>query len=257
MSTGIPRSVIKAKYFEAAQEYLRNLTFRNLMEARAQATQREITLESLALVRADRSDFHLFNEMLVQYPWPQSRKKRKIGQVVPDNMVVLHAGEIEVDGSYDVPLQPAPPFWVLEYVSPNNTRKDYEINFKKYEQELRVPYYLIFAPPEQELSLFHHNGDNYVSVLPNDDGRLALSELDLEMALLDRWVRFWYRGELLPVPSEWLKERNELKQKRDDLQQERDDLQQERDKERQAKEAAEAEIAKLKAQLQAMKECKE
>ena len=38
------------------------------MEATPQATQREITLESLALVRAARSDFHLFNELLVQYP---------------------------------------------------------------------------------------------------------------------------------------------------------------------------------------------
>ena len=37
-------------------------------------------------------------------------------------MVVLHAGPIKADTSYDVPLQPARPFMMLEYVSKQGRR---------------------------------------------------------------------------------------------------------------------------------------
>src|SRR5204862_104462 len=82
------------------------------------------------------------------------------------------------------------PFWVMEYVSKRNKRKDYEDNFKKYEQELKVRYYLMFNPEAQEMTLFRHNGKKYVSVKPNRHGRCAVPELDMEVALLDGWVRF-------------------------------------------------------------------
>jgi len=36
------------------------------MESRGQSRQREITLESLSLLKARRGDVHVFNEMLVQ-----------------------------------------------------------------------------------------------------------------------------------------------------------------------------------------------
>ncbi len=53
-------------------------------------------------------------------------------------MVVVHEQPLDVEGSYDVPLQPVKPFWVLEYVSKSNRRKDYDDNRRKYEQELKV-----------------------------------------------------------------------------------------------------------------------
>lgn len=121
MSTDIPRTSLQKHYEEAAQEYLRRLTQEHFMEATPQATQREITLESLALVRARRQDVHVFNELLVQYPLPH---RKKPGQVVPDNMVVIHPGPIKAEGSYDLPTQPAGPVLVLEYVSRSNPRKD-------------------------------------------------------------------------------------------------------------------------------------
>lgn len=44
----------------------------------------------------------VFNELLVQYPMP---RRKRLGQVVPDNMVVLHPQPIDAEGSYyDVPL---------------------------------------------------------------------------------------------------------------------------------------------------------
>src|SRR5437764_6138670 len=101
MSTTRPRALIAVAYAEAARDYLRSLPPEHFMEATAQGTQRKITLESLDLVQARRRDVHLFNELLVQYPRPGQRRP---GQVVPDNMVVLHDGPIVADGSYDVPL---------------------------------------------------------------------------------------------------------------------------------------------------------
>src|SRR5712692_2691148 len=106
----LPRPLQSIAYEEEAQAYLRGLPLEHFMEATAQATQRKITLESLDLVHARRSDVQLFNELLVQYPGGRPRKPR---QVVPDNMVVICKEPIKADGSYDVPLQPVGPVWVL------------------------------------------------------------------------------------------------------------------------------------------------
>jgi Uma2 family endonuclease len=199
MSTA-PKELQRVRYYEAAQAYLRSLPPEHFMEATPQATQRRITLASLALVEARRRDFHLFNELLVQYRL--SKKSRKIEQVVPDNMVVLHEGALDPEGSYDVELEPARPFWVLEYVSKRNKRKDYEENHVKYEMELKVPYYLLFYPDNEDLSLFHYRRGRYRTVTPNEHGRLSLPEVAIEVALQDHWARYWYQGTLLPLPAE-------------------------------------------------------
>lgn len=210
LRANLPRGVIEAAYAEYAREYLRSLPLEHFMEATTQATQREITLESLALIKARRPDVQVFNELLVQYP---RRGQRRPGQIVPDNMVVLHQEPIKADGSYDVPIQPAGPFWVLEYVSKSNKRKDYEANFDKYERELKVPYYLLFYPDNQELTLYHLRNRKYVSVKPNENDRYAIPKLGLELAIRDGWVRYWYDGELLPLPAELQQQMEEQRQR--------------------------------------------
>jgi Uma2 family endonuclease len=199
MSSTIPRALLEIRYDESARAYLASLPPEHHMEALPQATQREITVESFALLRLRRPDVHYFNELLVQYPFGEPKET---GQVVPDNMVVLHDGPIRVGGSYNVEIQPARPFLVLEYVSTSSKRKDYEESFLKYECELEVPYYLLFYPETQDLSLFRLGRRQYVSVKPSDTGRLAIPELNLEVALRDGWARYWYRGELLPLPAD-------------------------------------------------------
>jgi Uma2 family endonuclease len=199
MSTAEPPHLSELEYEKAAEAYLRSLPPEHFMEATDHARQREITLESLALLHRARPEIQYFNELLVQYP---VEGRARLGQVVPDNMVVLCEHPIKASGSYNVPLQPSGPYWVLEYVSKANERKDYEDNFKKYEQELKVPYYLLFYPQTQDLTLYHHSGSKYVTVTPNERGRYPISELELEVALLDGWVRFWFRGELLPLPAD-------------------------------------------------------
>lgn len=207
MSPDLPRVLQEVAYEQEAQAYLRSLPPEHFMEATPQATQRKITLESFDLMHAHRPDVQLFNELLVQYP----RKRRPLGQVVPDNMVVLTTEVVRASTSYNVALEPAPPFWMLEYVSKNSKRKDYEDSFKKYERELKVPYYLSFYPDNEEMTLYRHNGRRDVSVKPDEHGRCALPELELEVGLLDGWVRYWFRGQLLPLPADLQRDLDQLR----------------------------------------------
>jgi hypothetical protein len=250
MPTRVPRRLLEVRYYQAAQDYLRSLPLEHFMEATPQATQRKITLASLELVHALWAAFQVFNELLVQYALP---RRKKPGQVVPDNMVVVHPEPIQAEGSYDVPLQPARPFWVLEYVSKSSKRKDYDENMEKYERHLKVPYYLVFYPEIQELTLHRHTGRKYVTVKPNAQGRYAIPDLEMEVGLMDGWVRFWFRGELLPLPGDLLQQleqtRRDLQETRRDLQETRHDLQETRGR----LQAAEEEAARLRGELDALR----
>lgn len=232
MATIKPRIFSPRDYERYAQEYLRRLRPEHFMEAFGQSTQRKITVQSLDLVQARRPEVQAFSELLVQYPHGREPRPH---QVVPDNMVVIHDTPLKVAGSFDLSSQPVGPFWVLEYVSKNSVRKDYDESFYKYEQELKVPYYLIFHPDEQELTLFRHTKRKYASVKPNDHGRLVLPELDLEIGLLEEFCRFWYQGQLLPLFVDLLRRAEGAEQRAE--------------QERQARLALEQEVARLKNQL--------
>jgi Uma2 family endonuclease len=246
MASTKPRILLRLAYEEAAQEYLRSLPPEHFMEATAQATQREITLESLALVRARRPDVQVFNELLVQYPMPRTDK---FGQVVPDNMIVVHPEPSKASGSYDIPFEPAGPLCVLEYVSKSNKRKDYDDNMRKYERELKVPYYLLFYPDAQELTVYRLNKRKYVSVKPNEAGRLALPKLDLEVALLDGWVRYWYLGELLPLPADLQRDLEETRRQLSQMQRQLAVTEHQLEHERKARLAVEEELTRLRTQV--------
>ena len=234
----MPKPRTKIDYEAEARAYMRRLPLESFMEAIPSATQREITLESLALLKVRRPDVQVFNELMVQYPRPGRRKQ---GQVVPDNMVVLSDQPIRAEGSFSVPDQPARPFWVLEYVSKSNQRKDYVDSFDKYEQDLQVPYYLVFYPDNQDVTLYRHTGKKYVTVKPNKHGRYAIPPLDLEVGLLHGWVRFWYQEELLPLPADLQRDLDEARRRADDEKRRADELQR-------RLEAAERELSHYRAQ---------
>jgi hypothetical protein len=65
----------------------------------------------------------------------------------------------------------------------------------------------------------------------------------LEIAILDEWVRYWYKGELLPLPAEMQRELDEAKRRTKDLEEQ---LQAERE----ARQAAEEELVRLRAAMQ-------
>jgi Uma2 family endonuclease len=231
-----PISLQRIEYEEAAEAYLRSLPPEHFMESTTQAQQRKITLESLDLVALRRPEVQVFNELLLQY---RLRRDGSIRQVVPDNMVVVHAEKIKAEGSYDVPLQPVGPFWVLEYVSKRTKRKDYDDNFQKYEGELKVPYYLLFYPDNQELTLYRRSRGKYVSVKPNAQGRYAIVPLSLEMAILGGWVRFWFSGQLLPLPADLQRDLDAANRRADDEKRRADD--------------AERELARLRQELERLR----
>jgi Uma2 family endonuclease len=250
MSTQKPRTLLRIKYENAAEAYLKSLPLEHFMEATAQGNQRKITLESLDLVHARCPEVQVFNELLVQYP---RRGQRKIGQVVPDNMVVIWPEPIQANGSYDLPLQPVGPFWVLEYVSKHNKRKAYEDNMHKYEKELKVPYYLLFYPDNRELTLFRLSSREYRSVLPNEEGRYAIERLDIEVALLDDWVRFWYKGELLPLPADLQRDLDETRRELRRVTRRAEEQARRAEAEQHARLAAEQELLRLRAELEQMR----
>jgi hypothetical protein len=123
---------------------------------------------------------------------------------VPDNFVVISPEPIFARGSYMTPLQPVLPFLVLEYVSASSKQKDYRDNFYKYERELCVPYYLLFDLDQISVHLYRWTPQGYEALPPNEQGRHVIPELEIEVALVGDWMRFWFRGELVPLPAELL-----------------------------------------------------
>jgi len=198
---------MKLVYDYAADRYLKSLPPEHFMEAMPQATQRKITLASFDLIQVSRPDIQCFNELLVQYP-QSAEDLDKPGQVVPDNMVVVHPTPLEVTTNFATLLQPVGPFLVLEYVSKHSERKDYDISYTKYEQGLKVPYYLIFYPDADELTVFRLSAKGYLSIPPDEFDRIAIPELELEVGLRDGWVRYWFRGDLLPLSGDLLRQFN-------------------------------------------------
>ena len=145
---------------------------------------------------------------------------------------------------------------MIEYVSKASVRKDYEVNYEIYEKELKVPYYLVFYPDADELSLFRLGDNGYRTVFPNPVGRFSIPELELEVALLGGWVRYWFRGELVPLPGDLLKERDAERKARLAAEKQAQTDRQSRlaaekqtETERQSRLAAEAEVAKLRDEL--------
>src|SRR5438552_13465379 len=97
MSVLHPRRLTAEDYDQAAEDYLRSLPLEHFMEASPQGTQREITLESMAILRTRRPDIQYFNELLVQYPFEGG-----LGQVVPDNMLIISSQPIRSRTNFPV-----------------------------------------------------------------------------------------------------------------------------------------------------------
>jgi hypothetical protein len=214
MSSALPRALVEARYRRAAQAYMRSLPLTHFAQTTRQARQHALTFSTLGLIRSHRPDVHVFNELLIQFPRPRRRRR---GRVVPDNMIVLSADPIRANLSFDLPLEPAGPFCVFDYPEEGNTRKDYDASFRVYERELKVPWCVRFTTDSRALALYRHTGTRYEPQAPNERGRLAIPELEVEMAVLDGWGRYWHRGELLLTSVEMVRELEVLRRARAEL----------------------------------------
>lgn len=232
---------LEREYDEAARAYQATLTWENYMESPEQATQRKITVACLDVVSRRCPEVQVFNELCLQY---RLRKGGTIKHIVPDNMIVFHDGKLRLKGAYPLELLPKP-LVVMEYVSRSNSRKDYEGSYDKYEKTLKIPYYLLFNPDIEEMNLFHRGTRKYLSVKPNSRGRYEIEELGLETALLEGWVRYWHRGELLQLPGD-------LQIALEELAKQLDQASREREREQQRAENAERQLTRLREQMRAM-----
>jgi Uma2 family endonuclease len=242
-------------YERAARDYCESLPLEHFMESTPQQMQRKITLSSFELIHAERPDVWCYNELLVQHP--QADAIRDIMRVVPDNLIVLHDRELNGTGSFNTPFEQAQLFMALEYVSEESHRKDYMENMEKYEQ-VRMPYYLLFEPEKKLLTLYRLSvrAGKFVSVKPNAADRLPIQKLELEVGLYDDWMRFWFRGQLLPMPAELAEtlaltqeKLGQTEQKLGQTEQRLGQTEQKLGQTEQKLTTAEAEIARLKAEL--------
>lgn len=253
MANPSPPFLSAAEYELRAKEYMRGLPLEHFAESTGQSGQRAITLKSFSVLRARLPDVHVFNELLLQY---HHGRDSRLHQIVPDNMVLVWQEPIKANLSFDLPLQPVRPLWVLDYLSRHTNRKDYQDHFHKYECELKVPYYLRIDTDNRQFILYHHTGQQYVPVEPNAKGRLDLPQLKLEIGLLDETVRYWYQDELLLLPGELLRELekyrrlfDEAKQEADDAERRADEAKQLADEMKKARLALEQEANRLRSQL--------
>jgi hypothetical protein len=93
----------------------------------------------------------------------------------------------------------------------------------------------------------------YISVKPNENDGLEIPGLDLEVTLLDGWVRYWFRGELMPLPADLQRDLDETRQRlevserqREQAERLRDEVLGELDRERNARLALEQELERLR-----------
>lgn len=243
MSQSLIRLRTAEEYELDAEAYCRSLPLEHFREGKPQAVQRSITVESFKTLNIRRADAQWFSEMLVQYVVDDVIQK-----VCPDNMLVVCDEPCRAEGSFAIELEPASPFMVLETVSPRSARKDYVDNFKRYEQDLQVPYCVIFDPARQNLDVFHLDGQHYERVEANTNGRFPVPEIDLEIGIIDGWVRFWHQGELLPIQpeiQELLKSKDEELQHKDSELQHKDEELQHKDEELQHQRAQLEELTRL------------
>jgi Putative restriction endonuclease len=195
------------KYVETAYRYTERHCHDDVEPA--QAKQRDITRWSFEIIRGVRPDVQPFTKLLIQFP----DRDGVPDWIAPESTVFLHSTPLKIGNSFDVPFQPVGPFFVLEYLTEANQRSIQE-NYEWCERELKIPYYLRFDFETNAITLLNLKDGRYSALPPDANGRFALPELGLEVAILETWVRYWFRGELIPLPGELL---NELAKLREEL----------------------------------------
>jgi Uma2 family endonuclease len=200
-----------------------------------------LLIESVEVHRAGRKDFYCGGNMFIYFSAEQARTRDYRG---PDFFLVNGAEHDrkrpywavwEEGGRY--------PDVIVEMLSPSTAQEDRTTKFRIYEQTFRTPEYYLYDPYVRALEGWHlGNGDpaqwRYRRVAPDAAGRLRSPGLGLWLGTWtgpylgheDTWLRlFDADGRLVPTFGE----RAEA--------------------ERQRAEAAEAEIARLRAEIEALR----
>jgi Uma2 family endonuclease len=190
---------------------------------------------------ADRQDFYTGGNMFIYYDPDDPRKNAG-----PDYFYVSGTDRARERRIWAVWVeQNRFPDAIIELSSPSTARFDRGKKKTIYEQTFKTPEYYIYNPDKQSLVGWRLVRGKYKELEPNDRGWLWSEELGVwigtwEGPIDDRpdvWLRFYdRRGRLVPTAAEEGHQRAERQRRR-------------ADEERQRAEAAEAEVARLKAML--------
>ncbi len=180
----------------------------------------------------DRNNFYISGNLTVYYSAAQTKKRDFRG---PDVFIVLDAEKRdrrswtiwEEDGKY--------PNVVIELLSDSTADVDRTTKKKLYQNVWRLPEYYWFDPESLEFKGFRLSNGRYKAITPNAQKRLKSIELDLELGIHDRQLR-WFEvdGTLIPLPEDSERQAKELER------QAKEQAEQIAIQERQAKERLEA-----------------
>ncbi|NJM47567.1 MAG: Uma2 family endonuclease [Alkalinema sp. RU_4_3] len=147
-----------------------------------------------------RDNFYVSGNLTVYYSVAQTKKRDFRG---PDVFIVLDAEKHdrrswtiwEEDGKY--------PNVVIELLSDSTAVVDRTTKKQLYQNIWRLPEYYWFDPESLEFEGFRLSNGKYKAIVPNAEGRLRSVELDLELGIHDRQLR-WFAidGQMIPLPEE-------------------------------------------------------
>jgi len=194
-----------------------------------------------AMAERGRSDFFAGGNMFVYYAYEQARDVAA-GRPYFRGPDVFYVGGVEGgDRKAWVAWDEGGrlPDVIVEFLSPSTAKIDRTVKKDLYSRTFRTPEYFLYDPATTALEGFRLAGDLYQPLTPNGQGRLWSEQLGLEvglwkgvkLAVETTWVRLYdSKGRLIPTFAEAEHDRAEAERRRAD--------------------AAEAELARLRARLQ-------
>ena len=204
-------------------------------------------IEALTLYYAHRPDVYVSGNNFIYYE--EGNPKARIS---PDCYVVFGV-EMRPRNSFMTWREgDRLPAVVFEFTSRSTRREDTHTKRPLYESVLRIPEYFLFDPTgdylRPRLQGFRLAEDGNYIVLQPVDGRVHSEQLNLDLVQEGQTLRLWdpARGEFLPTMAE-LAQRAEAEARRADA------LAQRVETETDARRAAEEEIARLRAELEALR----
>ncbi len=188
-----------------------------------------LLIDSVHSYWSDRQDYFVGGNMFIYFSVEQALNRDYRG---PDFFVVK-----EVDGAHDrdswVVWKEAGryPNVIVELASPSTIKTDLETRKELYARTFRTPEYFCYDPDKKRLYAWDLMVDRYVAIEANSQGRFWSRELRL-------WVGMW-QGEFQRIKGTWLR----FYDSQDQL------VLTEAEAEALRAEAAEAEVARLRALL--------
>jgi Uma2 family endonuclease len=233
------------------------------------------TLESFF---ADEPMVYVSGNMLVYYEQGNPRK-----HVAPDVFVALGVPKAKRRDAYFVWLEPRGPSVVIELTSKSTRREDLKTKMAIYQDKMPVPEYFLFDPREEylepSLQGYRLRGGVYVPI-ESVGGRLPSEGLGLELERSGEWLRYYdpTTGRRLLTPQEQLlaasaeRERAEAERQRAEAERQRAEAERQRaeaerqraetecqraetecQQERTARQNAEAEVLRLRQELEQLR----